>query len=80
VKVLYGPIMPKEMVRPGSRSIETISKVMPEKVMPRLQHELEQAVKRAKAASGTWTSDSVKVVICVGFLCVCVRNPKQRLN
>ena len=53
VKVLYGPIVPKEMIRPGSRSIETISKVMPEKLMPRLQHEFEQAVKRAKAASGT---------------------------
>jgi hypothetical protein len=53
VKQLWGPIVPKEMIRPGSRSLQTLSEVLPRRLMPMLQHEFEQAVIRAKAASGT---------------------------
>lgn len=52
IKGLWGPIIPKEMIRPGFPSLESIKRV-PERVQARLPHELEQAVARAKAASGT---------------------------
>lgn len=53
IKVLYGPIIPKEMIKPGNPSTEHIASAIPRGLAPVLMHELEQAVSRAKAASGT---------------------------
>lgn len=52
VKELWGPIISREMIRPGFESLATI-KAVPLKIQARLPHELEQAVARAKARSGT---------------------------
>lgn len=52
VKTLWGPIISKEMIRPGFESLEAI-KAVPLKIQARLPHELSQAVARAKARSGT---------------------------
>ena len=53
IRVLWGPIIPKEMIRPGNPSTAHIASAIPSGLGPVLQHELEQAVARAKAASGT---------------------------
>jgi hypothetical protein len=53
VKMLWGPIIPKEMLREGFPSRAEIERVVPERLLKRIPHELEQAVIRAKAASGT---------------------------
>lgn len=53
VKLLYGPAVPKEMIREGFPSRQTLERAIPDRVMQRLPHELEQAVARAKAKSGT---------------------------
>jgi len=50
---LWGPIIPKEMIRPGNPSTYHIASAIPTQLGPVLMHELEQAVIRAKAASGT---------------------------
>lgn len=52
VKTLWGPIISKEMIRPGFKSIATI-KAVPQRIQDRLPHELAQAVARAKARAGT---------------------------
>jgi hypothetical protein len=52
VKTLWGPIISKEMIRPGFASLKSIEAV-PAKIQARLPHELEQAVARAKARAGT---------------------------
>lgn len=52
VKKLWGPIISKEMIRPGFASMQTIQAV-PARIAKRLPHELEQAVARAKARAGT---------------------------
>jgi hypothetical protein len=53
IRTLWGPIIPKEMVRAGSPSVAHITSALPDQLAPVLMHELEQAVARAKAASGT---------------------------
>lgn len=53
IKTLWGPIIPKEMIRPGNPSTKRIMSAIPDGLAPVLFHELEQAVARAKAASGT---------------------------
>ncbi len=53
IKMLWGPIIPKEMIRPGNPSTKRIIEAIPIGLAPVLMHELEQAVARAKAASGT---------------------------
>lgn len=53
IKVLYGPIIPREMIKPGNPSTQHIAEAIPHKLEPVLRHELDQAVLRAKAASGT---------------------------
>jgi hypothetical protein len=53
VKILYGPIIPKEMIKPGNPSTQHIAQAIPQQLEPVLMHELAQAVSRAKAASGT---------------------------
>lgn len=53
IRTLWGPIIPKEMIRPGNPSTAHIASAIPSGLGPVLQHELEQAVARAKAASGT---------------------------
>ena len=53
IRVLFGPILPREMLRPHSPSLQEIADVVPLKLVPRLLHELEQAQIRAKAESGT---------------------------
>jgi hypothetical protein len=52
VKTLWGPIIPREMIRPGFESLAVVKRI-PERVQARLPHELSQAVARAKARSGT---------------------------
>lgn len=47
LKGLYGPIMPKEMIRPGSMTIDQIKEAMPRRILPRVIHELEYAAIRA---------------------------------
>lgn len=53
IRTLWGPIIPKEMIRPGNPSTARIVAAIPEGLGPVLMHELNQAVVRAKAASGT---------------------------
>lgn len=53
IRTLWGPIIPKEMIRPGNPSTAHIAAAIPTGLAPVLMHELEQAVARAKAASGT---------------------------
>ncbi|KAH2278856.1 hypothetical protein KXV50_005830, partial [Aspergillus fumigatus] len=53
IRTLWGPIIPKEMIRPGNPSTYHIASAIPTQLGPVLMHELEQAVIRAKAASGT---------------------------
>jgi hypothetical protein len=53
IKTLWGPIIPKEMIRPGNPSTARIMEAIPTGLAPVLMHELSQAVARAKAASGT---------------------------
>ena len=53
IRTLWGPIIPKEMIRPGNPSTAHIASAIPSGLGPVLEHELEQAVARAKAASGT---------------------------
>ena len=53
IRTLWGPIIPKEMIRPGNPSTKRIIEAIPTGLSPVLMHELEQAVARAKAASGT---------------------------
>lgn len=53
IRTLWGPILPKEMIRPGNPSTARIISAIPEGLGPVLMHELTQAVARAKAASGT---------------------------
>lgn len=53
IRTLWGPIIPKEMIRPGNPSTKRIVEAIPSGLRPVLMHELEQAVARAKAASGT---------------------------
>lgn len=53
IRTLWGPIIPKEMIRPGNPSTAHIASAIPSGLGPVLMHELEQAVARAKAASGT---------------------------
>ncbi|MDZ7883031.1 MAG: hypothetical protein U5N53_09000 [Mycobacterium sp.] len=53
IKMLWGPIIPKEMIRPGNPSTNRIASAIPAGLEPVLMHELTQAVARAKAASGT---------------------------
>lgn len=53
IRTLWGPIIPKEMIRPGNPSTKRIMEAIPTGLTPVLMHELEQAVARAKAASGT---------------------------
>lgn len=53
IKTLWGPIIPREMIRPGNPSTEHIARAIPDNLGPVLMHELSQAVARAKAASGT---------------------------
>lgn len=45
-KVLWGPILPKEMLRPGSPTFEHIQQTARTEFIPRLQHELQQALLR----------------------------------
>lgn len=47
VKAMYGPIIPKELIRPGEPTLDRIAKQLPTRILPRLQHELEQAAARA---------------------------------
>ncbi len=53
IRTLWGPIIPKEMIRPGNPSTQRIARAIPDGLEPVLRHELTQAVARAKAASGT---------------------------
>jgi hypothetical protein len=53
IKTLWGPVIPKEMIRAGNPSTKRIMEAIPVGLAPVLFHELEQAVRRAKAASGT---------------------------
>jgi hypothetical protein len=53
IRTLWGPIIPREMIRPGNPSTQHIASAIPTQLGPVLMHELEQAVLRAKAASGT---------------------------
>jgi hypothetical protein len=53
IRTLWGPIIPREMIRPGNPSTEHIARAIPDGLAPVLMHELTQAVSRAKAASGT---------------------------
>ena len=53
IRTLWGPVIPKEMVREGNPSTKRIMNAIPEGLAPVLMHELSQAVIRAKAASGT---------------------------
>lgn len=53
IRTLWGPIIPREMIRPGNPSTQHIAEAIPRDLEPVLMHELEQAVARAKAASGT---------------------------
>jgi hypothetical protein len=53
IKALYGPIIPREMIRPGNPSTQHIAEAIPKNFPYVFRHELEQAIARAKAASGT---------------------------
>lgn len=45
-KVLWGPIIPKEMLRPGKPTFQHIQQMARTEFLPRLQHELQQALLR----------------------------------
>lgn len=47
IKVLYGPILPREMIRPGNPSTQHLLAFMPQQLIPRTLHELSQAAARA---------------------------------
>jgi hypothetical protein len=53
IRTLWGPIIPREMIRPGNPSTQRIIEAIPTGLASVLMRELEQAVARAKAASGT---------------------------
>ncbi|MGZ6199165.1 MAG: hypothetical protein ACXWNL_16135 [Vulcanimicrobiaceae bacterium] len=53
IRTLWGPIIPKEMIRAGNPSTKRIMEAIPMGLQPVLMHELDEAVKRAKKASGT---------------------------
>ena len=46
VKVLWGPIIPREMLREGNPSTQYLQRVVPLEIIPRLIHELKQALAR----------------------------------
>jgi hypothetical protein len=51
-KALWGPIIPREMLRADTPSMRTLLEVVPYKLLPRLEHEIAQAFGRACKASG----------------------------
>ncbi len=53
IRTLWGPIIPREMIRPGNPSTQHIAQAIPTDFEPAFRHELAQAIARAKAASGT---------------------------
>lgn len=53
LKALWGPIVPKEMIRPGEPTLRLIQRRLPGTVMKRFKHNYERAIAKAKAASGT---------------------------
>ena len=52
-RVVWGPILPKEMLRPNEPSFRELELAVPRRVIPRLLHELAFAAGEAKARSGT---------------------------
>ena len=53
VKVMFGAIIPKEMLRPGEPSVRSILEAIPRDFPAIFEKRLAYAVARAKAASGT---------------------------
>lgn len=48
IKVLWGPIVPREMIREGNPSTQYLHTVVPQELIPRVIHELGQAVARGR--------------------------------
>lgn len=53
-KAMWGPILPKEMIRTGFPSYNHLLEVVPMKLLPRLEHEIAQAFGRAAKEAGTY--------------------------